>query len=67
VVRRVLKHRDLIQIGPARITYLNPAIAPPAERDPSETLAFARPGMIADDDKKVDSAILAFGRFDQAG
>lgn len=67
VARRVLKHRDLIQIGPARMTYLNPAIAPPLERDPSETLAFARPGAATADDESAEGAIMAFGRFDQAG
>ncbi|HTE42921.1 MAG TPA: FHA domain-containing protein, partial [Steroidobacteraceae bacterium] len=73
VVRRVLKHRDLIQVGPARITYLNPSVAAPAEADPSETLAFARPGSMAGSsaeanaDESLDSAILAFGRFNEAG
>jgi pSer/pThr/pTyr-binding forkhead associated (FHA) protein len=43
VVRAQLKHRDLIQVGPARVTYLNPAIAPPLEGDASETVSFARP------------------------
>jgi type II secretory pathway predicted ATPase ExeA len=64
VVRAQLKHRDLIQVGPARVTYLNPAIAPPVEGDSSETLSFARPGVT---DPASDSAVLAFGRFDEAG
>jgi general secretion pathway protein A len=63
VIRSQLKHRDLIQVGPARVTYLNPAIAPPVE-DSSETLSFARPGLA---DPGNDKAILAFGRFDEAG
>jgi general secretion pathway protein A len=65
VVRAVLKHRDLIQVGPSRVTYLNPAIAPPLEGDASETVSFARPGVPVEDD--VNNAVLAFGRFDEAG
>jgi len=65
VVRAVLKHRDLIQVGPSRVTYLNPAIAPPMEGDSSVTLSFARPGLSAD--AASDNSVLAFGRFDEAG
>jgi pSer/pThr/pTyr-binding forkhead associated (FHA) protein len=65
VVRAVLKHRDLIQVGPSRVTYLNPAIAPPLEGDSSETVSFARPGVPAADDG--NNAVLAFGRLDEAG
>jgi general secretion pathway protein A len=64
VVRAVLRHRDLIQVGPARVTYLNPAIAPPISTDPSETLSFSRPGSA---DGANESALVAFGRFDEAG
>jgi len=64
VVRHPLKHRDLIQVGHARITYLNPSLAPPLERDSSETVSFSRPGVAEHD---ADQAILAFGRFDEAG
>jgi general secretion pathway protein A len=64
VIRALLKHRDLIQVGPARVTYLNPAIAPALEGDSSETLSFARPGV---SDAASDKALLAFGRFDEAG
>jgi type II secretory pathway predicted ATPase ExeA len=73
VIRRVLKHRDLIQVGPARITYLNPSVAAPSQIDPSETLAFARPASMAGSAAEVeakdalDSAILAFGRYNEAG
>jgi hypothetical protein len=68
VVRRALKHRDLIQVGPARITYLNPSLLPQQERDPSETVSFARPGANDEQvDSELDKAILAFGRFDEAG
>ncbi|MBC7983913.1 MAG: FHA domain-containing protein [Candidatus Obscuribacterales bacterium] len=65
VVRHLLKHRDLIQVGPARITYLNPSLAPPIEADPSETVSFGRPGNAAEN--TPEQAILAFGRFDEAG
>ena len=44
ISRRVLKHRDLIQIGPARISYLNPGQLPATSPDTSETISFARPG-----------------------
>jgi len=67
VVRAMLKHRDLIQVGPSRITYLNPAIAPPLEQDFSATVSFARPGMPPVEDAAGNRAILAFGRFDEAG
>lgn len=63
VVRAALKHRDLIQVGPARVTYLNAAIAPALAGDSSETVSFARPG--ADD--ADDNPIVAFGRLDEAG
>lgn len=63
VVRAALKHRDLIQVGPARVTYLNAAIAPPMEGDSSETVSFARPGAESED----DNPIVAFGRLDEAG
>jgi general secretion pathway protein A len=64
VVRAQLKHRDLIQVGPARVTYLNPTHVPPLEGDASETLTFARPGMA---DPAQENAVMAFGRFDEAG
>ncbi len=67
VVRAMLKHRDLIQVGPSRVTYLNPAIAPPMEADSSATLSFARPGVPAATDEADANAVLAFGRFDEAG
>lgn len=62
VLRHALKHRDLIQIGPARITYLRPGQMPGVIQDGSETIHFARPGA-AD----ADHTIFAFGRFDDAG
>lgn len=62
VVRHILKHRDLIQIGPARITYLHPAKAPAVPLDASETLAFART-----EAANGEHSVFAFGRFDDAG
>jgi type II secretory pathway predicted ATPase ExeA len=60
VVRHVLQHRDLVQIGPARITYLNPAQTPPAVADSSETLSFARTGAANN-----EHTVFAFGRFNE--
>jgi len=62
VLRHALKHRDLIQIGPARITYLRPGQDATVAQDGSETIHFARPGA-AD----AEHTIFAFGRFDDAG
>jgi general secretion pathway protein A len=63
VIRAQLKHRDFIQVGPARVTYLNPAIAPPLEGDSSETARFARPGT---DDAPGENSVLAFGKLEDA-
>jgi type II secretory pathway predicted ATPase ExeA len=62
VLRHVLQHRDLIQIGPARISYLNPAKAPAIPLDSSETLSFARA-----ESANNEHGVFAFGRFDDAG
>jgi general secretion pathway protein A len=62
--RHVLKHRDLIQIGMARITYLNPTLAPAVESDPSETLNFAGG---ANETDAGEPSIFGFGRMDDAG
>jgi general secretion pathway protein A len=64
VIRAQLRHRDLIQVGPARVTYLNPAIAPPLEADAAETVSFARPGA---GEAASENGVLAFGRMDEAG
>lgn len=68
VVRHVLRHRDLVQVGPARVTYLNPLVLPLATPDPAETIRFARPGfpMAAgeEDDEEGTTPVLAFGRED---
>jgi general secretion pathway protein A len=62
VVRRILKHRDLVQIGPAKVVYLNPNRGEGAIEDPSATVAFARLG-----EAEMQNAVFAFGRFDEAG
>jgi general secretion pathway protein A len=65
IVRRALRDRDLIQIGPTRVTYLTtlPAAAAASQPDPGETICFARPGFPTgiDEDK---GSVLAFGRAD---
>jgi general secretion pathway protein A len=63
VVRHVLRHRDLIQIGPAKVTYINERTVPKPQVDPGETIAFARPGLPAAAGEE-DGAVLAFGRLD---
>lgn len=62
VLRHRLQHRDLIQIGPARISYLNPTQLPAATPDHSQTMTFARP-----DAANQDHSVFAFGRFEDAG
>jgi general secretion pathway protein A len=66
VVRHVLRHRDLVQVGPARVTYLNPLVMPLATPDPEETIRFARPGfpMAAGEEEEGTAPVLAFGRED---
>jgi general secretion pathway protein A len=67
IVRRILRHRDLIQVGPARVTYLNEAVVAQPEPDPGETLAFARPGLpIAAGDEDA-ATVMAFGRMEDTG
>jgi general secretion pathway protein A len=66
ISRRVLKHRDLIQIGPARISYLNPSQQPAQMQDTSETISFQRPG-VAKPAEGGERTLFAFGRFDDAG
>jgi general secretion pathway protein A len=65
VIRRALRDRDLIQIGPTRVTYLTtlPGAAATSHPDPGETICFARPGFPVDADEDKAS-ILAFGRGD---
>lgn len=65
VMRHVLRHRDLIQIGPARLTYINIAAAE-ALADNSETVCFARPGFPVQQAEGAGGTLLAFGRPDIA-
>ena len=67
IVRRALRDRDLIQIGPTRVTYLTtlPAAAASQQPDPGETICFARPGFPQEADAEQGS-VLAFGRSDAA-
>jgi len=67
IIRRALRDRDLIQIGPTRVTYLTtlPAAAATVQPDPGETICFARPGFPPGLDEEQGS-VLAFGRNDTA-
>lgn len=62
LLRRRLQHRDLVQIGPARVTYLNENAALNPQPDPGETLCFARPGAPLAAGEDDDATVLAFGR-----
>jgi general secretion pathway protein A len=62
-IRHLLKHRDLLQIGTARVTYLNPMQAPPQESDSSETLSLHRTA----NESESGPAIVGFGRLDEVG
>jgi type II secretory pathway predicted ATPase ExeA len=65
IVRRALRHRDLIQLGPARVIYMNESAAGEGV-DIGETVCFARPGFptVAGDESAIP---LAFGRQDTSG
>ena len=67
ILRRALRHRDLIQVGPARVMYLNEHAAATAQPDPGETICFARPGFPAAAGEDEAGALLAFGRLDTSG
>ena len=65
VLRRALQHRDMIQVGPAKVTYLNTKAEPVILPDPAETISFARPGFpVAAGGDADSSSVLAFGRPD---
>ena len=64
LVRRRLQHRDLIQIGPARVTYENEQASQNPQPDPGETLCFARPGLPMAAGEDETRTLLAFGRAD---
>lgn len=67
IVRRALRDRDLIQVGPAKVTYLNPAAVPAAQPDPGETICFARPGFpLAAGEDEGSGTVIAFGHLDGA-
>lgn len=61
ILRRALRHRDLIQIGPARVMYINEQ-ANNVQPDPGETLLLARPGLPVAAGDEEPSTLLAFGR-----
>jgi general secretion pathway protein A len=61
VRRHLLRHRDLVQIGPARVTYLNPAAMVPTGPDPGQTVVLASPGIVAPE-QPAGAMVLAFGR-----
>jgi len=67
IVRRALRDRDLIQIGPTRVTYVTtlPAAAATNQPDPGETVCFARPGFPQEADG--EGSVLAFGRDGDGG
>jgi general secretion pathway protein A len=61
VMRHVLRNRDLVQVGPARVTYLNAAAtAVNAGVDPGQTGCFVRSGSAAADG--TGGTVIAFGR-----
>lgn len=67
ILRRALRHRDLIQVGPARVMYYNEHAAATAQPDPGETICFARPGFPHAAGEEELGALLAFGRLDTSG
>jgi general secretion pathway protein A len=67
ILRRALRHRDLIQVGPARVMYFNEHAAATAQPDPGETICFARPGFPHAAGEGEVGALLAFGRLDTSG
>lgn len=67
ILRRVLRHRDLIQVGPARVIYHNEKASAEVGLDPGETVCFARPGFPLAAGEDCDTSLLAFGRLDTSG
>jgi hypothetical protein len=67
ILRRALRHRDLIQVGPARVMYFNESAAATAQPDPGETICFARPGFPHAAGEEEAGSLLAFGRLDTSG
>jgi general secretion pathway protein A len=66
-LRRALRHRDLIQVGPARVVYLNEQAMTGEHLDPGETICFARPGFPSAAGDESPGTLLAFGRLDTSG
>lgn len=66
VMRHVLQHRDLIQIGPAKLTYINVAAKEQAV-DHGETVCLARPGFPVAHMESAGGTLLAFGRPEATG
>ena len=65
ISRRILKDGDVIQVGPAKMTYINPLAVPAAHPDPAETICFARPGFpMAAGEDDGSGTVIAFGRVD---
>ena len=64
ILRRALRHRDLIQVGPARVMYINEHAVTSEHLDPGETICFARPGFPAAAGEDAPGTLLAFGRLD---
>jgi hypothetical protein len=67
ILRRALRHRDLIQVGPARVMYFNEQASAAAQPDTSETVCFARPGFPAAAGEEEPGTLLAFGRLQDSG
>jgi general secretion pathway protein A len=67
ILRRALRHRDLIQVGPARVVYLNEQAIIGTQPDPGETVCLARPGFPAAAGEDDASTLIAFGRLDTSG
>ena len=63
ILRRALRHRDLIQVGPARVMYINEH-ASTVQPDHGETLLLARPGFPIAAGEEQSNTLLAFGRGD---
>lgn len=67
ILRRALRHRDLIQVGPAKVMYFNEHATTGAQPDPGETICFARPGFPQAAGEEEAGSLLAFGRLDSSG
>ena len=65
ILRRALRHRDLIQVGPARVMYFNEQASAATQPDTSETVCFARPGFPAAAGEEEPGTLLAFGRLEK--